>query len=190
MRLMSVTRDTSHSAIGPFGPSKQSPFGNFLRQISTALLSCPLAYGENAGDEPHSSRDKFETWGHLERACSSASVKICIEWGRVDWMRAWDFAFVHAPLQEVGDILITIITNNIQKYEDKWICACWWIALLFFCVSLSECVSVSLYESLCVIVWVYNLILHGVLVSGYIRVSVWVCECNTVCMWGYMRIWV
>ena len=48
MRLMSVTRDTSHVLIGPCGPSKHSPLGDSLRHMSTALLSCTLDCGENA----------------------------------------------------------------------------------------------------------------------------------------------
>ena len=49
MRLMSVTRDTSHSAIGPCESLEHSPFGDNLRHESTALLSCTLDCGENAG---------------------------------------------------------------------------------------------------------------------------------------------
>ena len=49
MRLMSVTRDTSHASIGPCGPFKHSPFGDSLRHVSTALLSCTMDCGENAG---------------------------------------------------------------------------------------------------------------------------------------------
>ena len=49
MRLMSLTRDTSHSPIGPCGPLKHSPLGDNLRHVSTAPLSCTLDCGENAG---------------------------------------------------------------------------------------------------------------------------------------------
>ena len=48
MRLMSLTRDTSQASIGPCGLLKHSPFGDSLRQVSTALLSCILECGENA----------------------------------------------------------------------------------------------------------------------------------------------
>ena len=44
---------------------------------------------------------------------------------------------MHAPLQEVGDILIKSIRNRIQQYQCKRICACWWIAPF---VSASLCV--------------------------------------------------
>ena len=47
--LISVTLDTSHSPIGPCGPLEQSPFGNSLMHASTALLSCVLDRGKNAG---------------------------------------------------------------------------------------------------------------------------------------------
>ena len=46
---MSVIRDTSHASIGPWGPWKHLPFGDSLRNLSTALLSCSLDCGENAG---------------------------------------------------------------------------------------------------------------------------------------------
>ena len=48
MRLMSLTRDTSHAAIGPCGPPEHWPFGDSLRQPSMALLSCTLDCGANA----------------------------------------------------------------------------------------------------------------------------------------------
>ena len=48
MRFMSVTRDTSHVAIGPFRPLRHLPFGDSLRHASTALLSCTLDRGVNA----------------------------------------------------------------------------------------------------------------------------------------------
>ena len=44
---MSVTLDTSHSPIGPCGPSEPSPLGDNLRHASTALLSSALDFGEN-----------------------------------------------------------------------------------------------------------------------------------------------
>ena len=44
---MSMTRDTSHSSIGPLGPCKQLPVGDSLMHVSTALLSCTLDCGEN-----------------------------------------------------------------------------------------------------------------------------------------------
>ena len=47
MRLMSLTRDTSQSPIGPFGPLEHSPFGDSLTHASTALLSCTRDRGEN-----------------------------------------------------------------------------------------------------------------------------------------------
>ena len=49
MRLMSVTRDTSQVPIAPCGPFEHLPFGDSLRHASTALLSCTLDRGENAG---------------------------------------------------------------------------------------------------------------------------------------------
>ena len=49
MRLMSVTRDTSHVPIGPCRPFKHLPFGDSLRHASTALLSWTLDRGKNAG---------------------------------------------------------------------------------------------------------------------------------------------
>ena len=44
-----VTLDTSHSPIGPCGPLEQSPSGDNFRHVSTALLSCTLDCGTNAG---------------------------------------------------------------------------------------------------------------------------------------------
>ena len=49
MRLMSVTRDTSHVPIGPCVPLRHLPFGDNLRHASTALLTCILDPGEKAG---------------------------------------------------------------------------------------------------------------------------------------------
>ena len=46
---MSLTRDTSHSSIGPCGPFEHSPFGDSLMHASTALFSCTLDCGENTG---------------------------------------------------------------------------------------------------------------------------------------------
>ena len=45
---MSLTRDTSQACIGPCGPLEHSPFGDSLRHVSTAPLSCTLDCGENA----------------------------------------------------------------------------------------------------------------------------------------------
>ena len=45
---MSVTLDTSQSAIGPCRPLKQLPLGGNLRHAPTALLSSALDCGENA----------------------------------------------------------------------------------------------------------------------------------------------
>ena len=49
MRFISVTLDTSHSAIRPYGASEQSPFGDSLMHASTALWSSTLDRGKNAG---------------------------------------------------------------------------------------------------------------------------------------------
>ena len=46
---MSVTRDTSHSPMGPCGPVEQSPSGDSFRHSRTALLSSNLDSGENTG---------------------------------------------------------------------------------------------------------------------------------------------
>ena len=46
-RLMSVTRDTSHSPIAPCGPWSASPVGESSRYSSTALFSSALDRGEN-----------------------------------------------------------------------------------------------------------------------------------------------
>ena len=47
MAFVSVTLDTSHSPIGPCGPSEQSPSGANFRQIVTAFLSSAWNCGEN-----------------------------------------------------------------------------------------------------------------------------------------------
>ena len=47
---MSVTRNTSHSPIGPCGPVEQLPTGDSLRQASRALLSSSFDCGENTGN--------------------------------------------------------------------------------------------------------------------------------------------
>ena len=49
MRFISVARDTSHVPIDPCEPFIHWPFGESLRHASTALLSCTLDCGENAG---------------------------------------------------------------------------------------------------------------------------------------------
>ena len=66
-------------------------------------------------------------------------------------MRDPRFVFVYALPQEVGDTLIKTqtITNKIQKFERKRICACWWVAL-FISASLCVRVSVSAYVDTCV----------------------------------------
>ena len=51
--LISVTRDTSHSPIGPCGPLEQSPCGHILMCASTAVLSSALDCGENTGVVAH-----------------------------------------------------------------------------------------------------------------------------------------
>merc|ERR1712159_811343 len=51
--LISVTRNTSHSPIGPCGPLGQSPFGQSFRCASTARLSSALDRGENTGVVAH-----------------------------------------------------------------------------------------------------------------------------------------
>ena len=65
---MSVTRDTSHSAIGPCGPLKQLPCGDNLRHASTALLSCTLDSGENAGCSGQSIEPGFGLLGELNES--------------------------------------------------------------------------------------------------------------------------
>ena len=57
MVVMSLTLDTFHSPIGPCGPLKQSPCWDILRHTSTALLSCALDCGENAGLVAHAVPD-------------------------------------------------------------------------------------------------------------------------------------
>ena len=52
-----------------------------------------------------------------------------------------EFAGVHAPLQESGDMLIKSIRNRIKRSEDKRICACWYITLI---ASVSARVPVSI----------------------------------------------
>ena len=92
-------------------------------------------------------------------------------------MRDWGCAFVHAPLQKVGDILIKNISNRIHEYEDKRICACRWIALFCINVYLCSCVylvtlansaGVYVYKCMCV------------------NVNVRVCECVSVLAHGHM----
>ena len=46
--VMSCTRDTSHSPIGPYGPVEQSPFGDTSRHERTARSTSSLDWGENA----------------------------------------------------------------------------------------------------------------------------------------------
>ena len=46
---MSATFETSHSPIDPRGLLEQSPSGDSLRHVPTALLSCTLDCGTNAG---------------------------------------------------------------------------------------------------------------------------------------------
>ena len=45
---MSVIAETSHSPIGPYGPSEQSPSGENSRHALIAPLSSVLDCGENA----------------------------------------------------------------------------------------------------------------------------------------------
>ena len=47
---MSVTRDTSHSPIGPCGPWEQPPLGDSSRHAFTAMLSSVLDCGAKASD--------------------------------------------------------------------------------------------------------------------------------------------
>ena len=80
---MSVTRDTSHSPIGPCGPSEQSPLGDTLRHALRALSSSALEGGENAGDGWQNSRAQFKKMRKLDSKQGSVSLKVCIKLGKV-----------------------------------------------------------------------------------------------------------
>ena len=70
---MSVIRDTSHVSIGPWGPSKHLPFGDSLRHVSTALLSCSLDCGENVGSR---AGRKYLTYAFNVGVDENGSVRI------------------------------------------------------------------------------------------------------------------
>ena len=46
--------------------------------------------------------------------------------------------FAHTPLQEFGELLIRIMQNRIQRYDNRRICECRWIALLCLCIRVRE----------------------------------------------------
>ena len=83
---MSVTRDTSHSPIRPWGPFGQSPFGDSLRYVSTAFLSTALDCGENAvtGEGGTIVSPKQEGLGGVERKHWSVMVKVYISTRAID----------------------------------------------------------------------------------------------------------
>ena len=108
---------------------------------STAVSSSVLEGGENAGSGGRAIMLSINYWDSNEKVCKydCMSVKIYIGLGRVHVKGDRGCAFVHAPLQDVGDILILIksVRKRIQKCEGKRVCACWWIALF---VSVPACV--------------------------------------------------
>ena len=124
--IISVTSDTSHSAIGPCGPSEQSPSGDISRHSSTASLSSSLE--ENAA----------VVWrvvklGEVERKVDSVRVNVYSVLGR-----NWECKFARSPLQECGNMPTTSTGNTIQRYQDKRVCVCV-CYLLCFCLCLSAC---------------------------------------------------
>ena len=77
MWLMSVTLKTSHSPICPYGPFRQSPFGESLRHASTDLLSSTLNCGRNSGRDWGS--EGLSLFKHLEKLKGRETV---LEWKR------------------------------------------------------------------------------------------------------------
>ena len=85
IRIMSNTRDTSQSAIAPFGPLEQSPFGDNWRHVSTALSSVNLDCGENAEVGGRAVALSSNIWtcavkvyNVLGRVCAKAKSGMCI----------------------------------------------------------------------------------------------------------------
>ena len=101
---MSVTRDTSHSSIGPCGPLEPSPCVDSLRYASTALLSSALDRGENTGVVAH-----------------KGLLKLCIPHGPLQ-------------VQECGEMLASTISNGIRRCGGKRICACRCTVSICLCV--------------------------------------------------------
>ena len=146
---MSVIRDMSHSAIGPCGLSKQSPFGDTLRYASTAFFKSSLECGEYAGGRAWG---LFQRTGALRRETWKCERHRCVS---NEVMRDLGFEYVHAPLQEFGNILMKSIGNS------KRICTCWQVALF---APVSYCAPVYICVYLCVSVCICTKV-HGCLVN-------------------------
>ena len=106
MRLMSVTRDTSQVPIGPCGLLRHWPFGDNFRHASTALLSCTLDRGENAGVGLGLSSNDLTVWG--QGPCE-IRLKQCAH-GR---------SRRHRPLQTLGEMLIDSEKKTIQRCHGR-----------------------------------------------------------------------
>ena len=49
--LMSVTNDTSHVPIAPFGPAEQTPSADTFTQVRVAVTRAFLSFGVNTAEE-------------------------------------------------------------------------------------------------------------------------------------------
>ena len=160
---MSVTLDTSHSAIGPCGLSGQSPSGDNFRHASTALLSSLPVCGENAGGAGGGAVGlSSKNLGWPERKYASVRVKI---WSKVGFGFGgdWGCAFVHAPQQKFGNALIRSMRNRIPSREGKQICALGILILLVplcprVCLHTIQAVYLRIYAQAC-----YNIHCAGTL---------------------------
>ena len=80
------------------------PFGDSLRHVSTALLSCSLVCGENAGVGAGGACLSLGHGGKFYRKSEERDPRIIA--GRVRMTFMLNYIFAHAPLQDFIIILI------------------------------------------------------------------------------------
>ena len=120
MRLMSVTRDTSQVPIAPCGPFEHLPFGDSLRHASTALLSCTLDRGENAGCGQAGLSSNYRRRFTETRSFGAFGLRQ----GQSDMHVQINVMYSRAPLHKLDEILVKSIKETMQRRHRRQNCEC------------------------------------------------------------------
>ena len=157
--------DTSHSSIGPCGPSEQSPFGNASTHASTASLSSWSFEnaGGGGGDALAWEANHYGLVLHIVRRSWTKwwlmlGIKVYIIRDRVTVVTRLGCALAYAPLHGFGDILMRSIKNRNQRREGKpiwvhWCCVnnvCRWTKICLSSITSISYRTILVYCCVCV----------------------------------------
>ena len=132
---MSATLDTSHSLIDPCGLLEQSPLGDNLRHVSTALLSCTLdESGTNAALRRWEGQDRYGlSIAENQTKVRQSDGRCWYQAGGVGRWRSFLIClqYLYLPPQECGEVPMKRISNETKRSGGDRICIRWYIVLIF-----------------------------------------------------------